>query len=49
MRVLSSFRFFLEHLYLEHDGWNLIFYTGKAPLTSAIERDNTNFRVIHGR
>lgn len=24
--------FFVEHLYLDHDGWNPIFYTGKQPL-----------------
>lgn len=42
-------RFFLEHMYLEHDGWNLIFYTGKEPLTSAIESANTNVKIIKGR
>ena len=36
-------------MYLDHDGWNLIFYTGKKPLTSAIETMNTNVRVIKGR
>ncbi len=42
-------RFFLEHMYLDHDGWNIIFYTGKEPLTSAIESANTNVKIIKGR
>ena len=29
--------FFLDRLYLDHDGWNLIYYTGKAPLKPALE------------
>lgn len=41
--------FFLEHMYLDHDGWNLIFYTGKAPLTTSVEDSNANIRVIRGR
>jgi hypothetical protein len=52
LRSIDDFvheRFFLEQMYLEHDGWNLIFYTGKTPLTSAIENANTNVRVIYGR
>ena len=52
LRSIDDFvykRFFLEQMYLEHDGWNLIFYTGKTPLPSAIENANTNVRVIHGR
>ena len=36
-------------MYLDHDGWNFIFYTGNTPLTSAIEECNTNARVIKGR
>jgi len=36
-------------MYLEHDGWNLIFYTGKTPLISSIESSNTNIKVIKGR
>ena len=37
-------------MYLDHDGWNLIFYTGKTPLPPSIEEPaNTNFRVIKGR
>ena len=44
-------QFFLRHLYLDHEGWNLIFYTGKE----ALEEDemesfaNTNICIIHGR
>ena len=52
LRSIDDFvheRFFLEQMYLEHDGWNLIVYTGKTPLTSAIENANTNVRVIYGR
>lgn len=36
-------------MYLDHDGWNLIFYTGKAPLTTSVEDSNANIRVIRGR
>jgi hypothetical protein len=51
MSLVTSFlhRFFLEQMYLEHDGWNLIFYTGKTPLSSAIESARTNIRVISRR
>ena len=45
-------RFFLEHLYLDHDGWNLIFYTGKTPLPSSIEEidlKGANVRIVKGR
>mmetsp|Transcript_17210 Transcript_17210/g.32305 ORF Transcript_17210/g.32305 Transcript_17210/m.32305 type:complete len:338 (+) Transcript_17210:752-1765(+) len=41
--------FFLEKMYLEHDGWNLIFYTGKKPLNSQVDKLNTNIKVIRGR
>jgi hypothetical protein len=43
--------FFLRHLYLDHQGWNLIFYTGKRKLRSAIIDilTNTNVCVIEGR
>ena len=47
--IVAICRFFLEHMYLDHDGWNLIFYTGKEPLTSAIESANTNVKIIKGR
>ena len=36
-------------MYLDHDGWCLIFYTGKRPLNSSIESSNTNVKVIRGR
>jgi len=49
VRDPEMLEFFLEHMYLDHDGWNLIFYTGKKPLTSAIEMMNTNVRVVKGR
>ncbi|KAL7529340.1 hypothetical protein ACHAXR_006228, partial [Thalassiosira sp. AJA248-18] len=48
-RDLEMLEFFLEHMYLDHDGWNLIFYTGKAPHTSSIENVNANIRVMRGR
>ncbi|KAL7465445.1 hypothetical protein ACHAXS_005802 [Conticribra weissflogii] len=41
--------FFLNQMYLEHDGWNLIFYTGKKPLKEEIEKKQTNIRIIMGR
>jgi predicted ferric reductase len=49
VRDVSMLEFFLEHLYLDHDGWNLIFYTGKAPLNPALEELNTNVRIIKSR
>ncbi|KAL3778271.1 hypothetical protein ACHAW5_000509 [Stephanodiscus triporus] len=49
VRDSEMLEFFLEQMYLEHDGWNLIFYTGKKSLTSAIENANTNVRIIFGR
>ncbi|KAL7535065.1 hypothetical protein ACHAXR_006247 [Thalassiosira sp. AJA248-18] len=49
VRDPEMLEFFLEHLYLDHDGWNLIFYTGKEPLASDIEESNPNVRVINGR
>ena len=36
-------------MYLDHDGWNLIFYTGKKSLSVALEKSNTNIRIIKGR
>ncbi len=49
VRDVSMLEFFLEHLYLDHDGWNLIFYNGKAPLNPALEELNTNVRIIKSR
>uniref|UniRef100_A0A7S2A4J8 FAD-binding FR-type domain-containing protein n=1 Tax=Trieres chinensis TaxID=1514140 RepID=A0A7S2A4J8_TRICV len=49
VRDPSMLQFFLEHLYLDHDGWNLIFYTGKETLNPALISLNTNVRVINGR
>jgi len=50
VRDPEMLEFFLDHMYLDHDGWNLIFYTGKTPLSSAIEeRSNANVRVVKGR
>lgn len=34
VRDVSVLEFFLEHMYLDHEGWNLIFYTGKTPAES---------------
>eukprot|EP00581_Thalassiosira_minuscula_P016601 CAMPEP_0183722588 /NCGR_PEP_ID=MMETSP0737-20130205/14497_1 /TAXON_ID=385413 /ORGANISM="Thalassiosira miniscula, Strain CCMP1093" /LENGTH=885 /DNA_ID=CAMNT_0025952781 /DNA_START=891 /DNA_END=3548 /DNA_ORIENTATION=+ len=41
--------FFLEHMYLDHDGWNLIFYTGKKPLNAEMDSMNSNIKVVKGR
>ena len=42
--------FFLRHLYLDHTGWNLIFYTGKDPLPPDAEIfTNSNLSIILGR
>jgi predicted ferric reductase len=42
--------FFLRHLYLDHDGWNLIFYTGKEELQENADIfTNTNVCIILGR
>jgi len=42
--------FFLRHLYLDHSGWNLIFYTGKDPLPEDAEIfTNSNLSIILGR
>ena len=43
--------FFLRHLYLDHTGWNLIFYTGKEPLSEdSVEIfTNSNICIILGR
>eukprot|EP01083_Nonionella_stella_P260336 887786_1 len=49
VRDPEMLEFFLEQMYLNHGGWNLVFYTGKAPLPSAIEERNSNVRVIEGR
>lgn len=49
VRDAAMLEFFLEHLYLDHDGWNLIFYTGTKPLVPALEELNTNVRLIKGR
>lgn len=49
VRDPEMLEFFMEKMYLEHDGWNLIFYTGKKPLNSDIYNLNTNIKVIKGR
>mmetsp|Transcript_16163 Transcript_16163/g.39533 ORF Transcript_16163/g.39533 Transcript_16163/m.39533 type:complete len:496 (-) Transcript_16163:319-1806(-) len=43
--------FFLRHLYLDHQGWNLIFYTGKEKLESGLIESiaNTNICIVEGR
>lgn len=42
--------FFSDHLYLNNDnGWILIFYTGKEPLSPAIENANSNVILIKRR
>lgn len=50
VRDIHLLEFFLRHLYLDHDGWNLIFYTGKDPLPPCLEVfANTNVCIILGR
>jgi hypothetical protein len=43
--------FFLRHLYFDHQGWNLIFYTGREKLNSRLIESiaNTNICIIEGR
>ena len=41
--------FFMDHLWLNTDGWILIFYTGKQALSPAIENSNTNIKIIKRR
>lgn len=50
--IPSLYRFFMEHYLCFSDGWNLIFYTGRSPLSSAIEEidtKRTNVRIVKGR
>jgi ferric-chelate reductase len=44
-------RFFLQHLYLDHQGWNLIFYTGSKKLPGIVIDSvaDTNVCIIEGR
>jgi hypothetical protein len=49
VRDPNMLEFYLEHSYLDHTGWNLIFYTGNEPLNPALEELNTNVRIIKGR
>ena len=51
VRDASMLQFFLEKAYLDHRGWNLIFYTGKEPLVSSVIRELTctNVCVIEER
>ena len=50
---IELYRFFLDHMYLEHGGWNLIFYTGKKQLTLDAEEwsnvHSSNCRIVKGR
>lgn len=43
--------FFLRHLYLDHQGWNLIFYTGKEKLRkpNLDTKTNSNICIIESR
>ena len=43
--------YFLQHLYLDHQGWNLIFYTGREKLKDRLFESiaNTNICIIEGR
>jgi len=49
VRDPEMLEFFLEKTYLDNNGWCLIFYTGKSPLSSSLESSNTNVKVIRGR
>ena len=51
VRDEALLEFFLNHLYLDHDGWNLIFYTGEKKLGNHcinLQAD-TNVCIIQGR
>ncbi|EED87425.1 predicted protein [Thalassiosira pseudonana CCMP1335] len=49
-RDVAMLEFFSDHLYLNNDdGWILIFYTGKEPLSPAIENANSNVILIKRR
>jgi hypothetical protein len=43
--------FFMDHLWLNNDGWILIFYTGKEVLSPAVEnaKFNSNIKLIKSR
>jgi Ferric reductase NAD binding domain/FAD-binding domain len=52
VRDESILQFFLQHLYLDHQGWNLIFYTGKEEIRDATihaRTTNTNVCIIQCR
>jgi predicted ferric reductase len=51
VRDESLLNFFLNNLYLDHQGWNLVFYTGKKKLCdqSINVLTNTNVCIIEGR
>ena len=49
VRDPEMLEFFMEKMYLEHSGWNLIFYTGKKALKPDIYNSNTNIKVVKGR
>lgn len=51
VRDLHLLEFFLRHLYLDHQGWNLIFYTGKQNLSGSTvdTKNNSNVCIIEGR
>eukprot|EP00951_Prasinocladus_malaysianus_P034277 scaffold344771_cov44-Prasinocladus_malaysianus.AAC.1 len=41
--------FFLERFELDEEGWNLIFYTGKAALPPALDELNPNVMIVKER
>jgi ferric-chelate reductase len=51
VRDEALLEFFLNHLYLDHDGWNIIFYTGKKQLRDECIhlKANTNVCILSGR
>jgi len=48
-RDVAMLEFFMDHLWLNNDGWILIFYTGKAELSPAIENANSNIKLVRKR
>ncbi|KAL3922525.1 MAG: hypothetical protein SGILL_002157, partial [Bacillariaceae sp.] len=51
VRDENLLKFFLQHLYLDHNGWNLVFYTGKKKLSGidAGIMSNSKVCIIQGR
>mmetsp|Transcript_17430 Transcript_17430/g.24892 ORF Transcript_17430/g.24892 Transcript_17430/m.24892 type:complete len:638 (+) Transcript_17430:540-2453(+) len=48
-RDAAMLEFYIEHMIVNSDGWNLIFYTGKDSLDPAVDGMNTNVCILKGR